>query len=99
MNPQQPAPSSAPDDDDLFPPPRRTKSVLSRTLLCIGGVLLILLGVVLAVLPVVPGFPLIALGVLMLVAASEHSRRFLNRKEHVLPAPMRRLLRRIVPHE
>jgi uncharacterized protein YqgC (DUF456 family) len=41
----------------------------------VGGVVMILLGIVLAILPVVPGFPLIGVGVLMLVAASKHSRR------------------------
>jgi len=60
---------------------------------------MILAGIVLGILPVVPGFPLIGVGVLMLVAASEHSRRYLNRREHTLPAPIRKILRKIVPHE
>jgi len=93
------SPDESPDEEDLFPPPSRPKSVVSRAFLGTGGVLMILAGIVLAILPVVPGFPLIGVGVLMLVAASEHSRRYLNRREHRLPAPIRKLLRKIVPHE
>lgn len=88
-----------PIDDDLFPPPTRPKSIVSRAFLGIGGVAMILLGIILAILPVVPGFPLIGVGVLMLVAASEHSRKYLNRKEHLLPEAVRKVLRKIVPHE
>ena len=46
---------------------------------------LILIGIALAVLPIVPGFPLIAVGVLMLVAAHEPSRRLVNRGVSHLP--------------
>jgi len=88
-----------PADDDLFPPPSRPKSIVSRAFMGFGGVVMILLGIVLAILPVVPGFPLIGIGVLMLVAASEHSRKYLNRKEHRLPGAVRKVLRKIVPHE
>ena len=97
----EPTKSQAPAeaDDDLFPPPVRPKSVFSRAAMGTGGVLLILLGIILAILPVVSGFPLIGIGVLMLVAASEHSRRYLNRKEHLLPGSVRKVLRKIVPHE
>jgi len=74
-----------PPREDLFPPPRAHSSLLSRTLMGVGGVLLIVIGLALAVLPIVPGFPLIAVGVLMLVAANEPSRRLVNRGVRHLP--------------
>ena len=82
--------------EDLFPPPRARASLLSRTFMGIGGVLLILIGIALAVLPIVPGFPLIAVGVLMLVAAHEPSRRLVNRGVSQLPRSAVAALRRVL---
>lgn len=92
----QPAPNQP--DEDLFQAPTRKASPLNRWSHAVLGVVLIVVGVVLAILPVVPGFPLIAVGVLMLAAASEPSRRFLNRTEHRFPAWVRRILRKVVGH-
>jgi len=82
--------------EDLFPPPRRHASLLSRTFMGIGGVLLILIGIALAVLPIVPGFPVVAVGVLMLVAAHEPSRRLVNRGVSHLPRSAVTALRRVL---
>ncbi len=81
---------------DLFPPPRVKASLLVRAMFGTIGVVLILLGVVLGVLPVVPGFPLVAVGIVFLVAAGESSRRMVNRGERHLPKFVRRLIRRAV---
>lgn len=83
-------------DGELFPPPLHHASRIHNGMVGTLGVLCILVGVVLGILPIVPGFPLIAVGVLMLVASSEHSRRFINRSERRLPGSIRTLLRRIV---
>lgn len=90
--------TQAPAEDELFQPPTRKAGPVSRATHAVIGVILIVIGVILAILPVVPGFPLIAIGVLMLAAASEPSRRFLNRTEHRFPAWLRRFLRRVVGH-
>ena len=77
-------------------PPRAHSSLLSRTLMGVGGVLLIVIGIALAVLPIVPGFPLIAIGVLMLVAANEPSRRLVNRGVRHLPRSAFAALKRVL---
>jgi hypothetical protein len=66
------------------------------TLAIFGGVLLILIGIALAVLPIVPGFPVVAVGVLMLVAAHEPSRRLVNRGVSHLPRSAVTALRRVL---
>jgi hypothetical protein len=81
---------------ELFPPPLHHASRFRNGVVGTLGVLCILVGVVLGILPIVPGFPLIAVGVLMLVASSEHSRQFINRSERRLPGSIRGLLRKIV---
>jgi hypothetical protein len=94
------APSAAPGEEDLFPPPDHRASPFRRTLAAILGGLCLIAGIILGILPIVPGFPLIAVGVLLLVASSEPSRRLVNRTERWLPRPIRCLLRRIArrPH-
>jgi hypothetical protein len=87
-----------PPPEDLFPAPKVRASLLSRTFMGIGGVLLILIGIALAVLPVVPGFPVIAVGILMLVAAHEPSRRLVNRGAGHLPRSALAALRRVVAY-
>lgn len=84
------------DGEPLFPDPKRRLSALARGIALVSGVVLVILGIILGILPVVPGFPLIALGVLLLVASSESTRRALNAGERRLPGRVRGLLRRIV---
>lgn len=95
----RPPPSTANDPaadrGDLFPPPAHRSSAFRRTLTGTLGVLCIVLGTILGILPIVPGFPLIAVGILLLVASSEPSRRALNRVEHRLPTGARRILRKL----
>ncbi len=95
-NPSVQGSATDPPREDLFPPPRAHSSLLSRTLMGVGGVLLIVIGIALAVLPIVPGFPLIAIGVLMLVAANEPSRRLVNRGVRHLPRSAFTALKRVL---
>ena len=84
------------ESDDLFPRPQARASLGTRIASGVLGTLLVAVGIVLSVLPVVPGFPLIALGVLLLVAAGEPTRRFVNRGERRLPRVVRSGLRRLL---
>lgn len=67
----------------------------------VGGILLIVAGIALGILPVVPGFPLTIAGLLMLAASSTVARRAMNAVERWLPfrvrGTIRRLLRRPPP--
>ena len=96
-----PTTTSATPAEELFPPPTVRKSLFSRWMNGTVGVLLIVIGIILGILPVVPGFPLIAVGVLMVVASHEPSRRLLNRSERMIPrrlrVPVRKFLRKISP--
>lgn len=83
----------------LFHEPRRQRGGVARALLMIGGVLLTLVGVALIVLPVVPGFPLVIIGVLMIAAASAAARDLLNAFERRLPTTIRAKLRRLARKE
>jgi flagellar biosynthesis component FlhA len=62
-------------------------------------VLLCLVGVALVILPVVPGFPLVIIGVLMIAAASAAARNLLNNVERRLPTAVRARLRRLARKE
>jgi Flp pilus assembly protein TadB len=88
-------PTQDPYPEELFAPGLTQKTKFYRIVTGTTGVLLILVGIVLGILPVVPGLPLIAVGMLMLVAASESSRHAVNHGERMLPRFIRRLLRRV----
>lgn len=83
----------------LFHEPRRHRGGVARAALIAGGVLLSLVGVALVVLPVVPGFPLVIIGVLMIAAASAAFRNLLNNLERRLPTAVRARLRRLARKE
>ncbi len=72
---------------------------MARALLLVGGIVLCLGGVALILLPVVPGFPLVIIGVLMIAAASAAARNMLNRLERRLPTGIRARLRRLARKE
>ena len=55
---------------EFFREPRRHRGGVARAFLIVGGVLLVLVGVALVVLPVVPGFPLVIIGVLMIAVGA-----------------------------
>lgn len=101
MADQPTEPQPAVPSEELFPAPTARKSLFSRWMNGTVGVLLILIGIVLGILPVVPGFPLIAIGVLMVVASHEPSRKLLNRSEKLIPrrlrVPVKKFLRKISP--
>lgn len=80
---------------ELFPPPAHPAAALRRAFMAALGVLCIVVGIILGILPIVPGFPLIAVGIVLLVGSSEPSRKFFNRSERWLPRSMRRVLRSI----
>jgi hypothetical protein len=53
-------------------------------------------GIVLGVLPVVPGFPLMIAGLLMMAAGSSVTRSLLNQAEEKLPRRLRLALRGVM---
>ena len=79
----------------LFREPKHKRSQIVRISLIVGGTLCLAAGLLLALLPVVPGFPLLILGVLLLAAGSAFARRTLNSIEQRLPTGLRRTIRRI----
>ncbi len=88
---------------ELFEPPPRPRAAWVRGVLTVFGILFVIAGVALGPVPVVPGFPLIIAGALMLAASNATARRGMNRLEHALPMStrtrLRRLLRRSPPRE
>lgn len=88
---------------ELFEPPPRPRAAWVRGVLTVFGILFVIAGVALGPVPVVPGFPLIIAGALMLAASNATARRGMNRLEHALPMAtrtrLRRLLRRAPPCE
>jgi len=83
----------------FFHEPRRHRGGVARAALIVGGILLVLIGVALVVLPVVPGFPLVIIGVLMIAAANSWARNLLNSLERRLPTSVRTRLRRLARKE
>lgn len=88
---------------ELFEPPPRPRAAWLRGVLTVLGILFVIAGVALGPVPVIPGFPLIIAGALMLAASNATARRGMNRLEHALPMAtrtrLRRLLRRSPPRE
>ena len=88
---------------ELFEPPPHPRAAWVRGVLTVIGILFVIAGVALGPVPVVPGFPLIIAGALMLAASNATARRGMNRLEHALPMAtrtrLRRLLRRSPPRE
>jgi hypothetical protein len=85
-----------PPEPALFLSPVARRGAPMRAVMIVGGVLLIIAGILLGVLPVVPGFPLTIAGVLMLAASSSIARRALNAIERSLPHGVRSTLRRLL---
>ena len=80
-------------DDDLIGEPPRKRSPLVGMLLLVVGIILIAAGVALGPIPVVPGFPLVLLGLALAGLGSERARGWINRSERKLPDGIRRPLR------
>lgn len=81
--------------DDLLPP-SRPRSLLVRVGLMTVGVVLIAAGVALGPVPVVPGFPLVILGVLLVTMSSAAARKRVNALEKRLPRKMRDTIKRVL---
>jgi hypothetical protein len=80
------------DDDLIGAPPRKRSPLVGMFLLLIGAVL-VAAGVILGPVPVVPGFPLVILGLLLMGLGSDRARGWINRSERQLPDRVRRPLR------
>lgn len=83
----------------LFREPRKHRGGMARALLFTGGIVALVVGVALVVLPVVPGFPLVIIGILMVAASSSLARSMLNRLEQRLPTAVRARIRRLARRE
>jgi hypothetical protein len=81
-------------DDDLLRPPAHPHAALARAALLSLGTLLVITGVILTILPVVPGFPLTIAGLLMISGSSRTMRGLINASERRLPAWIRRIVRK-----
>ena len=79
---------------DLFEGPPRRRNPIVRVALIVLGTVLVIAGIALGPVPVVPGFPLVIAGVLLLAASSGVARRGINRAERWLPERPRRLVRK-----
>lgn len=77
----------------LFPTPSGGRNGLVRIGMVATGLLLVIAGIVLGILPIVPGFPLTIAGMLMLAGSSVIARRFMNWLERHLPMRLRRTIR------
>ena len=84
---------SAMTDDDLIGESPRKRSPLVGMMLLVVGIVLIAAGVALGPIPVIPGFPLVLLGLGLVGLGSERARGWINRYERKLPQGVRRPLR------
>ena len=82
--------------DPLIPARATPRSLAWRLSIGVSGAALLAGGVALGPIPVVPGFPLVVAGLLMLAASSELVRGLINRAETRLPTRVRRALRRVL---
>lgn len=83
-------------ESELFPPPTIARSIFRRSVVVVFGVVLMVIGVALGPVPVIPGFPFVIAGALMLATSSQTARSGLNRVERWLPVSTRRGLRRLL---
>ena len=84
-----------------LPPPARSRSRLLRTArrwaLMVGGLLVVLLGILIAPLPGPGGIPVIAVGLMLILRSSFWAKRQFIRAQYARPKwvyPFRRLMRR-----
>lgn len=83
---------------EFLPAPGSTgqRSAFRRTALFVVGLLTLVAGIVLGVIPVVPGFPLTIAGLLMMAAGSSVTRSLINHAEAKLPRRLRLTLRSVM---
>jgi hypothetical protein len=80
-------------DDDLIAEASRKRPALVGVALMTVGAILVVAGIILGPIPVVPGFPLVLVGLGLIGYGSERARRIINRSERRLPQRIRRALR------
>ena len=80
---------------DLFAPTRTRRGLIVRILLFVVGGVLVVYGVFGVVLPVLPGFPFLLIGMPLLAASSERARGWVNSLDKQFPLTLRLLLRRM----
>jgi uncharacterized membrane protein YbaN (DUF454 family) len=80
---------------DLFAPTRTRRGLVVRVLLFIVGGILVVYGVLGVILPVLPGFPFLLIGMPLLAASSERARGWVNALDKKFPLTLRLLLRRM----
>jgi uncharacterized membrane protein YbaN (DUF454 family) len=80
---------------ELFEPTRTRRGLVVRIVLFILGGLLVIYGILGVLLPVLPGFPFLLIGMPLLAASSERARGWVNRLDKKFPFTLRLLLRRM----
>jgi hypothetical protein len=80
---------------DLFAPTKTRRGLVVRVLLFIVGGILVVYGVLGVILPVLPGFPFLLIGMPLLAASSERARGWVNSLDKKFPLTLRLLLRRM----
>lgn len=80
---------------DLFAPTRTRRGLIVRIVLFIVGGILVVYGIIGVILPVLPGFPFLLIGMPLLAASSERARGWVNKLDKKFPLTLRLLLRRM----
>ncbi|MBP9890779.1 MAG: DUF454 family protein [Planctomycetes bacterium] len=80
---------------DLFAPTRTRRGLVVRVVLFIVGGVLVVYGILGVILPVLPGFPFLLIGMPLLAASSERARGWVNSLDKKFPLTLRLLLRRM----
>jgi hypothetical protein len=80
---------------DLFAPARTRRSLIVRIVLLVVGGVFVIYGILGVLLPVLPGFPFLVIGMPLLAASSERARGWVNALDKKFPLTLRLLLRRM----
>jgi uncharacterized membrane protein YbaN (DUF454 family) len=80
---------------ELFAPTTTRRGLIVRAVLFVIGGLLVVYGVLGVILPVLPGFPFLLIGMPLMAASSERARGWMNMLDRKFPLTLRLLLRRM----
>ena len=80
---------------DLFAPTTSRRGLIVRAVLFVVGGLLVVYGILGVILPVLPGFPFLLIGMPLMAASSERARGWMNTLDRKFPLTLRLLLRRM----
>lgn len=89
--------SSSPESDqlgDLFAPAGTRRHAITRWVFFALGGLLVAYGILGVLLPILPGFPFLLVGMPLMAGSSERARGWMNRLDRRFPLGLRLLLRR-----